>query len=143
MTATLTDVAEAIKSEIEGGAWSLPATVVREHLPQYTLPQLDSLRISVVPRGSELERLTRGSKTHVCEVDVGVIGKLESLDNAGLDAHVALADEIVSHFHQRQLEAFDNAFCGASRPDPIFDPGVLESNRVFLAVIRITVTVYP
>ena len=47
----ITQVAEAVISELNGATFSLPFTAVRSYLPRSELAELKTLKVMVVPSG--------------------------------------------------------------------------------------------
>lgn len=143
MTATLTDVAQAVTNELNAQSWSIALTAERYHLVKYALPDLVDIKVPVVGRGIDKEQFTRSETVDVLEVDVGILVKLDDLENLTLDPYVALVDEIANHFQAVRLPSLEQAISTVSRPDPIYDQDVLETERVFQSVLRLEFRYYP
>ena len=143
MTATMTDVAQAVADEIDAETWSLAVTAERRSTVQYTLEELETLRVPVIAVSTDSEQFTRGSKVTIVEVDIGVMKKLDAIDNSGVDPYVELAEEIAAYFHQRRLPGLTRAMCTVSRPDPAYDIEDLEKARYFKSILRLEFRVYP
>lgn len=143
MTATMTDVAQAVTDELNAETWSQTFTANRAHHVQYALTDLATLRVEVVGRATDTEQFTRAARLKVVEVDVGVLKKVDDITNATLDPLVALVDEIADHFHGTRLDGLTAAFCTVSRPDPVYNQEHLESTRSFFSVLRLEFRFYP
>jgi len=143
VTATLTDIAQAVADELNAETWSLSFTAERKHVVQVRLDDLSDLLVYVVPRATETKQLTRASNVTAVGIDVGVLVKLGDIENPDVDPYVALIDEIVNHFHATRLDDVVGAVCVATRPDPVYDTEKLENRRAFVSVIRMEFRFYP
>ena len=143
MTATMTDVAQAVADEINAETWSLAVTAERRSTVQYELSELETLRVPVIANSTDSEQLTRGSKVTIVEVDVGILKKMDGVENSDVDPYVELAEEIAVYFHRRRLASLNRAMCTVSRPDPAYDIEQLEKARYFQSILRLEFRVYP
>lgn len=70
----------------------------RRWLPYFDLPDLKTIRVSVVPREDKGKKLTRNSWQHDTPIDIAIQQKLPDYDVAAMDAGVLLAEEINTFF---------------------------------------------
>lgn len=148
MTATLTDLGDAIVTALNGVTWSQTFTAERVAIPQFKLTDLATLRVHVVVMSSKLERLTRTSSSTTVEVHVAVVKKIQGtgaegrIEAADIDPYVALADEFVRYFHAARLAGFTAGLPTVTRPDPVYDDSTLRGERTFISVVRLEYKVF-
>ena len=96
--ADIIELADAVVADLNGNAFSQPFTAERGYLPTFELPDLNALKVTVVPKedGGKLD--TRSSSTHDYAVDIGIKMKPPNVDNASLDPLVYLTQEIADYF---------------------------------------------
>lgn len=137
----LGDIADAVVTALNAGSWSQTFTATRVYVPQFDLPDMATLRVTVVGRGVEVARSTRQGHQYDYRVDVAVQKKLAGDTNAERDALLTLAEEIADHF--RELDApltFDSseAECVAAGYDVVYDPEHLTDLRQLTSVVTLT-----
>ncbi len=138
---TITQVADAIASALNDGAFSQEFTAQRLYQPSFELADLDTLRVSVVPKSVTV---TNASRTHAfldCAVDIGVQKKLSAaVENADAEIEelLVLAEEIADHLRQKRLEAMPEAIWVSLEHEPIFAPDHLDQHRQFTSVLTVT-----
>lgn len=138
---TITQVADAIASALNDGAFSQEFTAQRLYQPSFELADLDTLRVSVVPKSVTV---TNASRTHAfldCAVDIGVQKKLSAaVENADAEIEelLVLAEEIADHLRQKRLEAMPEALWVSLEHEPIFAPEHLDQHRQFTSVLTVT-----
>ena len=81
----ITDIAEAVKDELNGGSFSQTFTAERHYKPAFDLPDMKTLHVTVVPKGLDMQATTRTSAQHDVQIDVAVQKKFTAGDNAELD----------------------------------------------------------
>ena len=101
--ATIKDIAEAVKGELNGGSFSQPFTAERHYLPAFELTDMKTLHVTVVPKGLETSPASRGLIQHDYQIDVAVQKKLAAADSDEIDALMVLVEEISDFFRQRFL----------------------------------------
>jgi len=85
--ALVTDIADAVVTELTGGAFSQSFTPQRRVLPEHELAEMKDLRVTVVPRGVEITASSRTTSQHDVQIDVGIqkkIGKATDTEVATL-----------------------------------------------------------
>ena len=107
--ATFTDIAEAVKDELNGHDFSQEFEAVRLYQPLFELPEMKTLRVTVVPRGVEMQVSSRSLVQHDYQVDVAVQKKFDTDEAVELDPLMALVEEIADFFRLRRLEAVPDA----------------------------------
>ena len=136
---TLTQIADAVAGLINGGTYAVPVQAVRLHQPAFTLEELASLRVSVVPRTVQIAPASRESVTLECVVDVGVQQKLSAQQpDVEIDALLDLVEAIADRLRFARLEAFPEAVWSGMAHDPVVSSESLEQHRVFTSVLSVT-----
>ena len=81
----MTDVADAIVAELNAATLSQPVAAVRSYLPQYKLTEMQSLHVTVVPKGIVLANPDRSRSQADYSFDVAVQKKISTGANEELD----------------------------------------------------------
>ena len=138
------DIADAVAAEINaapGGTFSQAFEAVRKVLPVYELADLAEMKVTVVPKGIEINGSTRSASRYDVAVDIGIQKKLTG-PNENLDAEVAalgtLVDEIADYLRRRPLSAAPQAAWVSIANDPVYAPEHLSEQRVFTSVLTVT-----
>ena len=134
----ITQVAEAVITELNGATFSLPFTAVRSYLPRSELAELKTLKVTVVPSGLSVVTASRGQTQQDVAIDVAVQQKLAGEDNADLDPLLALAEEIAAHFRGKRLSSFSNAIWVKTEFKTIYAPDHIDQLRTFTSVVTLT-----
>lgn len=132
-------IADALVTALAAQAWSAPyasITPVREYRPKYTLEQLETLRVSVVPGGIAGEQVARD----LAEMDraVAVCVQRRADTDAEKDALVALCDEIAVYCLNADLGASGQCQSVALAVDGPYDLGAMEEDAVFVCAMTAT-----
>lgn len=140
--AAIDDLAEAIKDALNAETFSMPFTATRKRKPEFTLEQLDTLRVTVVPASTATEQLTRGKLEDTVKVDVAVQQRLaDAEDETEGDALSYLLEQIKDFFVRYTLtspaaECLEiNTVEGAEAG---YSPAHLRELSVYTGVIRST-----
>jgi hypothetical protein len=138
----ITDIADALVAELNGAAATLiPGGFVaeRHYRPVFDLKELNTLRVSVVPRSTVISPIHRGSNQHDVQIDVAVQQKIADLDNAAVDMLMVLVERIGDVFRHRRLGGLPGAAVWTKTENkPIFSAEHLEQYRTFTSVITFT-----
>ena len=105
MSCLSADIADAIVSELNGETFSQTFTAVRKWIAKWTLSQLATLRVSVVPGPTTYEPMDRRRDDERHQVDIAIQQKIDPSSNTAIDALVTLLEEFVTHFRSRELTA--------------------------------------
>ncbi len=92
--AVITDIADAVVAELNGATFSQPVSAVRQYLPKFDLPEMQTLHVTVVPKAVVLATSDRARGQGDYSIDVAVQKKFETGDNAELDALPAIRSRI-------------------------------------------------
>jgi hypothetical protein len=136
--ATITDIADAVVAELNSQTFSQPFTAVRYYRPVFDLGEMQTLHVSVVPKGVVIERADRSRNQEDYAIDVAVQKKFQSGDNAELDALMTLVQEIADFFRMRRLASYPDAIWVRTDNVPVYAPEHLEEFRQFTSVLTLT-----
>jgi len=135
-------IAHAVVDLLNDGDFSESFEAVRSYAPKWTVQELETLRVTVVPRSFVSELATRKADRIDYGIDVGVQRRTdESLED--LDAAMSLVEQMVNELrrHVVAISTTDedvNAMLVSLQVDPVFAPEHIADKRVFTAVIRLT-----
>ena len=149
MAAVVVEIAEAVRDALNGASLSMAFDAERLYVPRFRLhaktpddaglPDLETLRVSVVPRELSLASLNRGADDFDYVVDVAIQKRLDSDGPAEVDPYMLLAEEVVDLFRGKALEdSFGRASCVQAANLPIYSPEFLNDANVFTSVVTLT-----
>ena len=149
MASQATQIAEAVKVEMNATTFTLAFTSVRLYLPLFDFHQMDDLHVTVASNSTTSELVARdGSVEEVHQVDVAVQKRLagnpaaEATNGTELDALVELAEDIGQHFRVAgALPGFTSARYAGHAVQPLYDPGLLKTQKLFTSVITLNFNV--
>ena len=136
--AVITDIADAVAAEINAGSFSKPVSAVREYLPAFELADMQTLRVTVVPKSVTTLPGGRAHNQYDYAIDVAVQKKLDAADNTEIDELMTLIDELADHLRFKRLTDYPNAAWLKTENVPVYSPEHLEQLRQFTSVITIT-----
>lgn len=136
--AVITDIADAIVAQLNGATFSQPVTAVRSYLPQYDLTEMQSLHVTVVPKGVVLGSSDRSRGQGDYSIDVAVQRKFAAGDNADLDGLTNLVEEIINHFRGRRLDSYPDAAWLKTEQTVLYAPEHMAELRQFTSIVTFT-----
>ncbi len=136
--AKITDIAKAVKNELNSGEFSQAFTAERHYQPVFELKDMKTLHVTVVPKDVELQLATRNTSQHDCRVDVAIQKKLETTDLAEIDELMGLVEEIISFLAKRKLASAPNALWIKTVNEPIYAAEHMEQFRQFTSILTLT-----
>ena len=134
----ITDIAEAVKDELNGHDFSQEFEAVRLYQPLFELPEMKTLHVTVVPRGVDMQVSARTLVQHDYGIDVAVQKKFEADDAVELDPLMALVEEIADFFRLRRLDAVPAAIWVKTENKPVYSQEHMQQFRQFTSVITLT-----
>lgn len=136
--AVITDIADAVAAEINAGSFSQPLTAVREYLPVFELADMQSLRVTVVPKSVTTLPGGRAHNQHDFAIDVAVQKKLDTADNSEIDELMTLVDELADHLRFKRLTDYPNAVWLKTENQPVYAQEHLQELRQFTSILTFT-----
>ena len=135
--ALVTDIADAVVAELAGGEFSQSFTPERRVLPEFELPDLKDLQVTVVPRGVEIRAATRGMSWYDVQVDVAVQRKIADADE-DVPALCGLVEEIADFLRGWRFVEEPSAVWVSIVNEPVYSPEHLAEKRLFTSVLTVT-----
>ncbi len=137
---TVIDIAKAVTAKLiaaEEGTFSKDFTPVFKVLPSFEPSELVELKVTIVPRNTEINEVTRSISQYDMQVDIGIQQKLPSGcdEELEVEALVLLADEIAEYLRANPLA--EAAWITSSNELP-YVPEHLAERRVFTSVLTLT-----
>lgn len=134
--ADILTLADALVTELNSHSFSVGFAAVRGYLPTAELPDMGTLRVTVVPKQDDGKLDSRSSSEHQFAIDIGVQQKPATLDNAALDPLMYLVQQIADYF------LFGKRPGGMTLINPevrmLYLPEHLTRFRQFTAVLTLT-----
>jgi len=137
--ALIADIADAVVAELNAGSFSVPLTAERLYRPDFELPDMKDLHVSVVPHGLEMSTAGRALSQHDVQIDLAVQKKLDAADNAEIDALMGLVDELAEFL--RTKRQFGDAVWVRTENSPVYSQEHLGELRQFTSVLTATLRV--
>jgi len=137
--ALIADIADAVVAELNAGSFSVPFTAERLYRPDFELPEMKDLHVSVVPHGLEMTTAGRGLSQHDVQIDLAVQKKLDAADNAEIDALMGLVEELAEFL--RTKRQFGDAAWVRTENSPVYSQEHLGELRQFTSVLTATLRV--
>lgn len=141
MAATIVTLADAVVAQLNAAAFSQPVAAVRHYLPRFELSEMNTLKVSVVPKSVTTLSLDRNRDRFEYRLDVAVQKKTD-VTLPVLDALVALVEEIADHLRTQRLTAFPEARCSGVETNPVYAPEHLDEFRQFTSVLTATYSLW-
>jgi len=137
------DIADAVATELnvaEQGTFSEDVDAQRRVLPKFELADLKDLKVSVVPKGIEIENASREARRCDISVDIGVQQKVGKDVDAEVERLCELVEQIADYLAARGLSAagMSGVAFVALANDPIYSTEHLADDLVFTSVLTVT-----
>ncbi len=137
---TVTEIADAVAASLNAGSFSQTFDAQRAYQPVYELPDLQALKVSVVPRSLRIERSDRSGHYFEVAVNVAVQKRVNADDLQALDDLMKLVEELADHLRATRLDSPDVIPVSVAN-EPIYEPDHLEQWRQFTSVLTVTYAV--
>ena len=134
----ITQIADAVAASLNSGSFSLPFTAERRYQPSFVLAEMETLRVSVVPKSVTITTATRQHSFHDCAVDIGVQKKVNPEEQAETDVLLGLVDELIAHLRGKRLDDVPEAAWLSITHEPIFAADHLDQKHVLTRVLTVT-----
>ncbi|GHT31633.1 hypothetical protein FACS1894214_3120 [Planctomycetales bacterium] len=130
-------VAKTVVAELKTHEFSLPFEPVFSVLPSYEPAELQTLRVSVVPRTLEIESATRSYSKYTVGIDIGIQRRIEGTPEETVESLGNLVDEISLFLKENPLTDFPAAQWSGASNDPLYVPEQLSQKRSFTSVLTV------
>ncbi|HBT77644.1 MAG TPA: hypothetical protein DEB39_12145 [Planctomycetaceae bacterium] len=132
-----TDIADAVVTELAHYAFSQDFEPKMLVLPDFSTEELETLRVSVVPGGVEIDQATRSSSKYTVTVSIGVQKRITGTPEETVATMGALVDEIADFLKSTDLSQFPAAQWHSLTNEPIYVPEHLSQKRTFTSVLSL------
>ena len=135
----VTQVAKAVTAELNRDQeFFIPFEATFSVKPNYEHVNLDTIRVVVVPKTLEIEKISRASTKYIVTIDIGIIQRLGKLTpEEAVETIGDLVDEIADFLSDRELEDFKEATFVSIENDPVYVPEYLSQHRTFMSVLSV------
>ena len=135
----VTQMAKAVVAELNREKeFSVGFEAVFSVKPNYELTESDMIRVVVVPKILEIERISRSSTKYIVTTDIGIMQRLGKLaPHDAVESLGDLVDEIADFLSDASLEDFKEAAFVSIENDPVYVPEYLTQHRTFMSVLSV------
>ena len=143
MTAVVVEIADAVVAALNGAHLSQAVSAERYYLPEFDLPEMDQLHVSVVPAELDEEIADRTRDRAEYKIHVAVQKRVtkqdpSGLDTAAIDGLMRLVEEIDDLFRHKPLLGYPEAHWTKTENKPIYDPKHLKEHGQFTSLLVFT-----
>jgi hypothetical protein len=141
---TIVAIADAVVDRLNAGSFSMAVTAVRHHQPTFDLADLETLRVSVVPRSLTVIGASRRQSQYDALIDIGVQKRLAPApgsagdEDAEIDALLDLVEELADHLRFERLPTVPEAVWVGVAQEPVVAAEHLEQHRQFTSILTVT-----
>ena len=132
------DVAESVVARLNAAHLSQPVQAVRGYVPEYNLGEMNSLRVTVVPRELVVTSVSRDRLAYDTQVDIAVQRKFTKGDNPEIDPLVNLVEEIADLFRLKRLASYPAAIWAKTEHRVLYSPEHWVELRQFTSLLTLT-----
>jgi len=136
--AAVTDIADAIVAQLEDGSFVVDFTICRAYRPEYSLTQLKTVQVTVVPKTMEWTAATKIRDNRQYTVDIAIQQKLANEEAGTVDPLMLLAEQFCTVLFRHRLDAMESALCVEIANEPIYSLEHLEEHAVFTSLLTAT-----
>ena len=133
----VTQIANAVVFELAGQKFSQEFEPKMLVLPSFEPAELEILRVSVVPRTLEMDRVTRASSKYTVGIDVGIQKRITGTPEETVAQMGALVDEIADFLKSTDLSQFPAAQWHGLANEPLYVPEHLSQKRTFTSILSL------
>ena len=101
-------------------------------VPEFSLKELDKMKVVVVPFDMEYKVLTRNKKEKVLKLQIGVLKRATEDE---LDGLLSFVSELGFNLLGKK---FQDVFCTAIAYNPLYSPDKMRENRQFTCIMELT-----
>lgn len=134
----IVQIADAVVAALNAASFSQPVAAQRSYLPQFELPEMEDLHVTVVPKTVEITGAARGTGAYDYKIDVAVQKRFQNGDAPELDPLLRLVEEIADHFRFKRLEDYPGAAWVQTEHAALYAPEHMENLRQFTSLLTLT-----
>lgn len=147
--AVLTDIADAVAAELNGQVFNPPFVAERRFVPLFRLDEgaLDTLQVSVVPKGQSFAAMNRAAMQVEYAVDVAVqqrLGADSSADETTIGTLLGLVQDVLDWLRPNaalgrtgRLAGLPEVWFVSIANVPVYAPEHVREKRVFTSVLTV------
>jgi hypothetical protein len=138
-SSTISEVADAVKAELESITFSYPLTYLRAWLPRKEMKKFveNTIYATICPRGSEPIQISRSRTMKEYQIDIALQCKIASASNTLVDPMVRLSDQIAKALRNVQLAGAPDVRWAREQRQPIFSDDHAEEFALFTGVLTV------
>lgn len=129
---------DAIVAELNAATFPKDFTATRGYLPRYTLEDMDTLHVTVVPKDLTISSASRGGAWKDYRIDIAVQQRAQGLHTDTLDGLVQLTESISDYLRTAPLTAMPQAKATDVTHEPVYVPEHLDQLHQFTSVVTVT-----
>jgi hypothetical protein len=135
----VTQISKAVVSELKQNMqeFSMPFEPEMLVLPSFEPSELQTLRVSVVPRTLEIERVSRSSSKYIVGIDIGIQRRIEGTPEETVAKIGNLVDEMIQFLRDASLDDFPAAQWIGVTNDPVYVAEHLQQKRTFTSIVSV------
>lgn len=139
----ISQIAQAVTDALNAGvaeqAFDAEFTAVRAYLPQYELPEMADLKVTVVPKQIVLTGGSRSAAQQDVAIDVAVQQRVDPQDLNAVDELMELVESIAGYLRTRRLDldGLHASWLNAEH-EPIYAPEHMEQMNQFTSILTVT-----
>lgn len=132
-------VTDALNAAVAEQAFDAEFTAVRAYLPQYELPEMAELKVTVVPKQVVLTGGSRSAAQQDVAIDIAVQQRVDPQDLDAVDALMELVESIAGYLRTRRLDLDGlHASWLSAEHEPIYAPEHMEQMNQFTSILTVT-----
>jgi len=140
VSAVVIEVADAVVRTLNDGSFSQSFVAERTYDPERALAEYQTLRVTVVPKGRQMQFADRSRMQQDVAIDVAIQRRVAS--DTETDEMMALVDEVLDYWKDHRIlkDSQQNPLASWLRAgnEPIFVPKHLREDHVLTSVLTLT-----
>lgn len=144
MTATITNIAEAVVTALTAATFSQPITSVnRTYMPDYDQVKVEGIQLYVLAAdvGTPTQE-TRADSRYNYRINISIVKEVSQVSpevtTSEMDEMTAFTEEVMDHFQNNRVTTGVD-MTGISNT-PAYDPAMLFTHGLFVSVLSLTIT---
>lgn len=132
------EIADQVVTALNASVLSQPISAERRFRVEFGLDELETLRVSVVPKSVELRAISRSKETQDFEIDIGIQKKIGGEEDVDIGPLLALCEEILAFLRFQKFAPLPDVTWLKASHAPIYAAEHLGELRVFTSVLTVT-----
>ena len=136
--ALIVDIADELVDALNAAEFTLEFEATRGYVPSFEFADMETIHLTVIPKGLTKLRVTRADSQEDYKVDVAVQQKVEAVDAANLDPLMSLVEELADFCDALVAETTPRAVCITVENEPIYVSEHMRERRMFTSLLTLT-----